>query len=253
LAAPILSIGKFLEWQDPILLSDAQVDVKGVGKFTVRAHSDDLWHVLPWRERAIFAVLREQLRPGDTFIDAGANIGVYSVFAARLVGSDGKVLAVEMMSDTADRLKHNLALNGISNVAVCHAALSNTVGQLVTAKVTPGKYGQASISKGISEDAAISISVKTTTLDEISKNLTGVRLVKMDLEGAEALALLGAKELLNRTDYLICESWRRSPIGNDLVDACLSEATFTVRSIDGNNLLAEKTQQVQQEQLGIPR
>lgn len=253
LASPFLSINKPLEWQDPILLADARVDVRGVGRFTVRARCDDLWHVLPWREPAIFTVLRDQLRPGDTFIDAGANIGVYSVLAARLVGPDGKVIAVEMMPDTADRLEHNLELNGIFNVAVCRAALSNTVGQFVTAKVTSGKYGQASIAKGIADDAALSIQVKTTTLDELSKNLTGVRLVKMDLEGAEVLALQGAKALLDKTNYLICESWGLSRTDDSPAEAWLREATFTLRYIDGNNLLAEKIRQTLQDQQGIPR
>ncbi len=253
LASPFLSINKPLEWQDPILLADAQVDVRGVGRFMVRARCDDLYHVLPWREPAIFAVLRDQLRPGDTFIDAGANIGVYSVLAARLVGPDGKVIAVEMMPDTADRLEHNLQLNGILNVAVCRAALSNTVGQFVTAKVTLGKYGQASIAKRIADDTALSIQVKTTTLDELSNNLREVRLIKMDLEGAEALALLGARALLDKADFLICEILGQTRSGDNRVEACLGEAGFTVRFIDGNNLLAVKKRQTRQGQQGIPQ
>lgn len=197
-------------------------------------------HALPWREHAIFAVLRSELRPGDTFIDAGANIGVYSVLASRLVGLHGKVLAVEMMSDTADCLERNLALNGISNAAVCREALSNMIGQLVTAKVTPGKYGQASIARTYADDAANCFEVKTITLDELSRNVAEVRLVKMDLEGAEALALEGAKALLSKTDYLIYESRGRSRTDNNPVDACLREAGFTLRRIDGNNWLASK-------------
>ena len=204
------------------------------------------------RTRHICRVARP-IATRDTFIDAGANIGVYSVLAARLVGPDGKVIAVEMMPDTADRLEHNLELNGIFNVAVCRAALSNTVGEIVTAKVTLGKYGQASIAKGIADNAALSIQVKTTTLDELSNNLTEVRLIKMDLEGAEAVALLGAKALLDKADYLICEILGRTRSGDNPVQACLGEAGFTVRFIDGNNLLAQKTRQTRQGEQGIPQ
>lgn len=251
LAAPLLSLDKPLEWQDPILLADAQVVVKDVGRFAVRARCDDLWHVLPWREQAIFAVLRSQLQSGDTFLDAGSNIGVYSVLASRLVGPHGKVLAVEMMPDTADRLERNLALNGISNATVCRAALSNTVGQLVTAQVSPGKYGQASIAKGDSDDASIRIEVKTTTLDELCKSAEGVRLIKMDLEGAEGLALQGAKMLLGKTDSVIYESWGMSRADDNPVDACLRESGFALRLIDGNNWLAVKAGQQQQNQQGV--
>ena len=66
ICAPFLSLENLLEWQDPILLADAQVDVRGVDKF-VRARCDDLWHVLPWREHAIAAELRAKLRLGLLF------------------------------------------------------------------------------------------------------------------------------------------------------------------------------------------
>jgi FkbM family methyltransferase len=238
LASPFLSIKNLMQWQDPILLADAQVDVRGVGRFLIRARCDDLWHVLPWRENAIFSVFHDTLRPGDNFIDAGANIGFYTVLAARLVGPDGKVIAVEMMPDTADQLTHNLALNRISNVTVCRKALSNISGQTVTAVVTPGKYGQASIAKGSSDDEVVRLDVRTTTLDEISSDLSSVRLIKMDLEGAEAAALQGTAELLHKTDFLIYESWGMSHTVSNPVDSCLHQTGYVLNRIDGNNWLA---------------
>ncbi|MEE4237107.1 MAG: FkbM family methyltransferase [Anderseniella sp.] len=250
LAAPFLSIEEPLEWQDPILLANAQVDVRGVGRFMIRAHSDELWHVLPWRERATFRLLHDKLRLGDTFIDAGANIGVYSVLAARLVGPHGKVFSVEMMPDTVEHLEHNLALNGISNATVCRAALSNRIDQFITAEVQPGKYGQATISPVKADPTAIRSEVKTTTLDEVSTGLRHVRFVKMDLEGAEALALQGAKVLLRKTDYLIYENWGRSWKESNSLDLCLREVGFTLRRIDGNNWLAVRSGSRRQDQEG---
>lgn len=240
LSAPFLSLENMLEWQDPILLGGAQVKVRGVGEFFVRARCDDLWHVLPWREHAIAAELRAKLRPGDIFIDAGANIGVYSVLAAQLVGPQGKVIAVEMMPDTADRLELNIALNKTSNITVCRAALSNVAGQVVTAIVTPGKYGQASIAKESDEDSAERIEVKTTTLDELARHLTLVHLMKMDLEGAELPAMQGGRELLTKTDYIIYESWGMSRRAENPVDAHLTNAGFSLSILDGNNWLASR-------------
>jgi FkbM family methyltransferase len=207
----------------------------------VRARCDDLWHVLPWREHAIVSVFHDKLQPGDTFIDAGANIGVYTVLAARLVGTNGKVIAVEMMPNTADQLAHNLALNSITNVTVCRAALSNMSGQIVTAVVTPGKYGQASIAKGSADDAAVRLEVRTTTLDELTSDLSSVRLIKMDLEGAEAVGLQGAAKLLQKSDFLIYESWGKSHSDSNPVDSCLRQAEYVLNRIDGNNWLASHT------------
>ncbi|MDQ3078240.1 MAG: hypothetical protein M3Q83_05285, partial [Pseudomonadota bacterium] len=95
-AAPFTSLRNLYDWQDPVLLDDAIVDVHRVGRFRVRARSDDLYHALPSREPAVFAAIRDNLKPGDTFVDAGANIGIFSVLAARLVGPSGRVVAVEM-------------------------------------------------------------------------------------------------------------------------------------------------------------
>lgn len=83
--SPILSIENVLESQNPILLADAQVQVCGVGAFFVRSYSDDLWHVLPWREQAVVKTVKGRLGKGDIFVDAGANIGFYTILASRIM------------------------------------------------------------------------------------------------------------------------------------------------------------------------
>ena len=89
--APIYSMKKLLEWRDPVLLGDITVQVRGIGKFHLRAKCDDLYHVVPLREMGIVNILKKYLKPGDTFIDAGANIGFYTVLASTLVGQSGRV------------------------------------------------------------------------------------------------------------------------------------------------------------------
>ncbi|MCR6496042.1 hypothetical protein LJB71_07295 [Thermomonas sp. S9] len=84
--APVTSLSNLGGWQDPVLLWDATLNVQGFGVFRVRARTDDLWHVLPWRERRLFRVIRKFLGEGDVFVDAGANIGVFSVLASLIVG-----------------------------------------------------------------------------------------------------------------------------------------------------------------------
>jgi hypothetical protein len=117
-AAPAISLRSLSEWQDPVLLSDAVVRVGGIGTFHVRRWSDDLWHVLPWREREIHRALRRLLRSGDVFIDGGANIGIYTLLASQLVGPAGRVLAIEMMPDTAAILRRHVRENRCANVEI---------------------------------------------------------------------------------------------------------------------------------------
>lgn len=242
LASPVLSLKELLQWQDPVLLFDTEVRVPGIGLFHLRKKCDDLWHVLPWRERRIVQVLRRLLKPGDVFIDAGANIGVYTVLASGLVGRQGRVLAVEMMPDTAQRLRDSIRLNQLENVQVIERALSQTAGETVTAVVTPGKFGQARIeAKHENRKEERVLHVQTTTLDALSEGHAVVRLIKMDLEGAELSAIHGGANLLSRADAVIYESWNRRRGANDPVESELTALGFVVESLDGNNRLAVRS------------
>lgn len=240
-AAPFLGLQDLQRWQDPILLGDTKVEVPGIGRFALRRRTDDLWHVLPWREQSIANLMRNMLKPGDVFIDAGANIGVYTVLAARLVGPSGKVLSIEMMPDTANRLEAHIRMNRLANVQVIKNALSDVAGETLTATVQPGKHGQATIATDSSRyGLGNCLRVRSTTLDAITGKEAKVRLMKIDVEGAELRALMGAQMLLSKLDGLVYESWgcRRSEL--DPVDQLLKQAGFNLHQLDGNNWMAEK-------------
>ncbi|QEQ01511.1 FkbM family methyltransferase [Thermosynechococcus sp. CL-1] len=234
----IVSSRNLLEWQDPQLIKDANVTVRNIGEFHIRAYSDDLWHVLPFREQAVLQTIRNKLQMGDFFIDSGANIGFYSVLASKLVGDTGKVLSIEMMPDTAAILNHHLQLNQCTNVEVIEFALSDQDNQEVIATVQEGKFGQATISKVDSQKKTDKeIAVKTITLDTLTKDISHIRLIKMDLEGAELQALQGAVLTLQKTDYLIFEERTREKEHNPVFQF-LKKSGFELHQIDGNNWLA---------------
>lgn len=236
LLSPLVAWRDLNDWQDPQLWWDSRVVVKGIGTFVVRAKSDDLWHVVPWREPNIIREMRARLRPGDVFVDAGANIGVYSVLAAKLVGPEGKVIAIEMMPDTAARLDQHVQMNELRNVSVRRTALSDVSGQEVKASVVRGKYGQASIA--VEQQDAETISVTTSTLDEITSEVPSVRMTKMDVEGAEQQALRGGEHLLRKLECLVYESLGTRHHAGDAVDSFLSGHGFRLLRLDGNNRLA---------------
>ncbi|MDR7899032.1 FkbM family methyltransferase [Thermosynechococcus sp. QKsg1] len=236
--SPITSLENLIQWQDPQLIKDANVTVRNIGEFHIRAYSDDLWHVLPFREQAVLQTIRNKLQMGDFFIDCGANIGFYSVLASKLVGDTGKVLSIEMMPDTAAILNHHLQLNQCTNVEVIEFALSDQDNQEVIATVQEGKFGQATISKVDSQKKTDKeIAVKTITLDTLTKDISHIRLIKMDLEGAELQALQGAVLTLQKTDYLIFEERTREKEHNPVFQF-LKKSGFELHQIDGNNWLA---------------
>jgi FkbM family methyltransferase len=223
------------DWHDPLLLEDATVDVHGVGCFELRTATDDLYHVLPYREQRIFDEIRARLRGGDVFVDAGANIGVFTVLGGNIVGAAGKVVAIEMIPETAAQLRRHVELNRLSNVKVVERALSERPGQHITASIPEGRFGQASIVRGGGGKA---VSVETTTLDEVLSKIEGpISLLKVDLEGAEAKAFAGATHTLARTQAVIFEELGDS---SDIADL-LAAAGFTTRHLDAHNLIAERS------------
>lgn len=235
LASPALSIRNLTVWQDPVLLFDINVRVPGVGRFALRKNTDDLWHVLPWRKRAIFREIKERLEANSTFVDAGSNIGFYTVLASRLVGDDGVVIAVEMMPETVAILRHHLDLNGCQNVVVVDKALSDRSSNTVTATIRNCKSGQASIALRNHGEEVKQVNVQTVTLDKICLGLPAIDLIKMDLEGGEAMAFTGAVDTLRKTNAIIFETI------HDVTDnaaVMLKASGFKLQSLTGKDLLA---------------
>jgi FkbM family methyltransferase len=220
-----------------LLIADTVVEAKGIGRYAVRARCDDLYHVLPSQEPAVLHAVASRLRPGDVFVDGGANIGFYTVFAAGLVGPAGHVISIEMIPETFQRLSLNLTLNGLSNVTAVEAALSERSGELVEAAVLDdGRFGQASLAGLDNPKFDRFVSVRTTTLAEVLDNCARVRLVKLDLEGAEDRAITGALPVIDRIDALIFE---QLPGGAD-IRSVLREHGFAVTPLDETNLIAER-------------
>lgn len=235
-AGVLNSLRNLDEWQDPDLLGDVRVRVHDIGDFAVRAHTDDLYHVLPAREANVVQAIRERLGPAMTFVDAGANIGFFTVLGSRLVGPWGQVIAIEMMPDTADLLRRHVALNELPNVIVSEHALAERSGMTITATVPDRKFGQATI-MAAANSADRQASVVSRTLDDILADVPGpIDVMKMDLEGAELQALEGANGSLSRIKAIIFEQLG----GNTDVSVFLAARGYLLTQLDGNNILAER-------------
>ncbi len=231
LRSPWTALFDLDHWQFPMVDEDCTVVAKGVGTFHIRARTDDLYHALPMQEPGVEKVVRSILNPGSVFVDAGANIGFYSILASRLVGSNGQVISIEMMPDTAAILRANIESNKAKNIHVVQAALSDVAGQVVTVKFPPGKLGQARIENQVSEDG---MAIKTTMLENILVGVPRVNLMKLDVEGYELPALQGAGKALHKIDAIIFES-----LGPETdASSFLRSQGYKVISIDRRNKLA---------------
>lgn len=233
--APLTALARLDSYQGPQLAGDLEVVVAGVGRFALRAGTDDILHVMTSREPQVRRVIEERLAPGGTFVDAGANIGFYSVLAAQLVGPEGRVVAFEMMPDTAAILRQHVATNRLTQVRVIENALSDVGGQTVTARVEPGKHGQASIVTG-GVDGRVAIAVATVTLDAALADVGRIDVLKMDLEGAEFMALSGATAVLARTGCVVFENNTEDPRIVRLLEA----GGFAVERLYAHDFIALK-------------
>jgi FkbM family methyltransferase len=140
------------------------------------------------------------LQEGDIFADIGANIGLFTVIAARSVGETGLVYAFEPAERPYQRLLQNVHLNKIQNVHAIRLGISDKVGQEEFSVPDPEYDAWASLGTPSAGAIVSKKQIGVTTLDSFVResNLTGrVALIKMDIEGWECKALLGGRDILS--------------------------------------------------------
>jgi Methyltransferase FkbM domain len=129
-------------------------------------------------------VLRSLLRPGDTALDVGANIGDLTVPMSHIVGETGRVYAVESHTDTFNVLCANLALNNIHNVKPLNHFISDTPDV-----DTSGPWGQFGF---------VSQQWGPTFASLDSFGIESCRLIKIDVDGKELQVIRSAASLITR-------------------------------------------------------
>jgi FkbM family methyltransferase len=154
-------------------------------------------------EPNLTAWLEQRLRTGDTFIDVGANIGYYSVLASRLVGPEGKVVAVEPQHQSFETLQKNLRINRCLNVRCINAAAWDTddIIPIFTGPALP--EGRTSVISALGRECGFKESGKIVAapLARIISipEITTARVIKIDVEGAEWQVISGMADILDKT------------------------------------------------------
>jgi FkbM family methyltransferase len=152
-------------------------------------------------EPEMMSFFRSSLTPGMTVVDIGANLGFFTVIAAGKVGPSGKVFAYEPDPHNFDLLKKNIAVNSFTTVKASSTALSDRVG---TRELFFGD-NNTTHSFGDKRGAGRSETVSTDTLDNSLKQYGSpqIDLIKMDIEGAEPIALEGMLDTIKKNPNLI--------------------------------------------------
>jgi FkbM family methyltransferase len=198
--APVLTAIRLISWMARCALQKAVL---------VNLRSWDVKMLLPgnWRGLGKFLfVFRENyepeldclknfLAPGKTFVDVGANFGIYALLASKLVGETGRVIAFEPTAESFAVLRRNIVLNGFSNALTLPVALSEKAG---TAWLY---YGTDPVRNSLGKDPCWEgggEEVVTESLDNVLRQaaVDRVDVIKIDAEGAEELVLRGATNVL---------------------------------------------------------
>jgi FkbM family methyltransferase len=182
-------------------------------------------------EPATMLALKRLLRPGNVFVDVGANAGLFTLVASCWVGQAGRVFSFEPSEREYRRLLSHLELNRLANVTATANAVGDRRGRVhlrVASFPNAGlnTLGDSYVYPGVATDRIEA--VEMITLDEFvaANELTRVDVIKLDIEGSELAALKGAAALLRRFRPAVfveitggSKSQERSEIGDWLASA----------------------------------
>jgi FkbM family methyltransferase len=181
-----------------------------LGEFKIGIDSDLLKRYLQFGEyeNDIIKVIKDNIEPSLDFIDVGANIGLFTVFASKIINDDSKVLAIEPTPNAFKRLKDNINRNSIQKkVFLFDGVVSDKIGELELETID-GMEEYSSLGKivQVSSDTFKKsiIKVASETIDNLVEiNNIKPGFIKIDTEGAEFRVLTGAIETIKKFNPII--------------------------------------------------
>lgn len=200
------SLGRAALWQLRKRITRRPMAIRAAGGLEILCFpestvSSGLIYAGGWPEIGEMELVARYLRPGDGFVDGGANIGMYTLLAAARVGPKGRVEAFEPSPIAVERLRRNIEHNRLSTVHVHQAALGEAPGDarfLVGWDVSDRMAGAGDHREGAQDRESIGVPV--VRLDDALPGERRYAMAKLDLEGAELLCLRGAERRLRAAD-----------------------------------------------------
>ncbi len=157
---------------------------------------DSLYYIGFYERKTTKELVSIASRDGGLFVDVGANIGYYSVLWTK-AKKENRCIAIEASPRNIDLLRSNLELNCVTqSCEVLPIAASNQGGMVSFDQGPESQTGWGGISHGVGSGSRV-IEVRCMPLDDILPVGRPIRLLKIDVEGAEALVLEGMQRLLS--------------------------------------------------------
>ncbi len=143
-------------------------------------------------EESEISTFETLLADADVVVDIGANVGLYSILAGRVLSGKGRVIAFEPHPRTAIKLKGNIALNALENIEVIQKGIGDAAGTLPLQTVSLRDAGRNSMVEALNRKGLDVVEVEISTLlDELNRlGVERVDILKIDVEGFEDRALL---------------------------------------------------------------
>ena len=138
------------------------------------------------------------VRPGDYVIDVGANVGYHALNMAVTVGEQGKVFAFEPLPGNCELMKLSIEANKITNLELFPDAAGSAAGEIEI--MVEGDHTNARINSNPDHDSltAKRFPVRVVKIDDCLRDIPRLRFVKIDVEGAEPMAVDGMSNLISR-------------------------------------------------------
>ena len=167
---------------------------------------------------------------GSIVFDLGGHVGFYTLLASELVGSNGRVFVFEPVPQNLLHLREHLRLNRATNVTVVEVAVSDRSGVVSFDEGPSSSMGHMVAADG-------KLQVRTVALDELidTGDIPTPDYMKIDIEGAEALALSGAKAMLAKSHPTIFLATHGSGIHRECC-RLLQSLDYRLQPIDGMDL-----------------
>jgi FkbM family methyltransferase len=149
-------------------------------------------------------IFRKHVKEGDVVLDIGANIGLYTLIAGKAVGEKGKVFSFEPEQENLSFLEKNIQLNDLRNATAVRCAITDRNGEASLFLADANKGNHSVISLEGSSSAQI---VQSMRLDDwlLANGIPRVNVIKMDIQGAEPLALKGMERTMDQMPVLFME------------------------------------------------
>ncbi|MBS3119539.1 FkbM family methyltransferase, partial [Candidatus Woesearchaeota archaeon] len=145
-------------------------------------------------------IMKNHVKKGSIVLDIGANIGIHTLLLAKIVGTEGKVIAFEPDPDNYFYLKRNVRANNLSNIHCVRKAISDTNGILYLYVNADNKGDHRTYD---SADNRKKIKIEAVKLDDHLKDFGGkINFVKMDIQGAEYKAVKGMIHILSNANMI---------------------------------------------------